>query len=136
MTYPSGHIRYKHYGRSILSMIEKAKNLPTNEEREAAAISIGKLMKMFYKIWNKDNVEDIVIIDQLAEISRGELTLSLEQVQKGRLFEMEKPKFTTNSYASRPVQQVGSGVATGQRKYGTNLAAPRKGSYFDQKKKR
>lgn len=106
MSYPSGRIRYKHYGRTVENMIQKAKQLETEEERKAAAIAVGKLMKMFYKAWNKESIEDAVILEQLENMSEGMLTLSLEQVQRERLFDMEKPKYVSGgSYSNRNHQQ-------------------------------
>lgn len=133
MAYNTGRIKYKHYGRSIEAMIAKAKAIEDEAEREVASIAIGRLMKMFYKIWNKENIEDIVILDQLVEMSNGALTLSLEQVQKGRLFDTEKQKFASNSYATRTPQQNAN--QQNRTKYLAN-AGTRKPNYADNRKKK
>ncbi|MGB3466590.1 MAG: DUF4290 domain-containing protein, partial [Cyclobacteriaceae bacterium] len=59
--YKLKNIRFKHYGKNMELFIKKAMELEDPEEREAAVIHIGKLMKTFFAVWNKDNVDDAVI---------------------------------------------------------------------------
>ena len=80
-------IKYKHYGKNIEMLIEKATNLTDPEEKRAAIIAIGKLMKGFYTTWNKDNVEDEVILKNIRELSRHQLEISIEEVKQGNLFD-------------------------------------------------
>lgn len=80
-------IKYKHYGKNIEMLIEKATSLTDPEEKKAAVIAIGKLMKGFYSTWNKDNVEDEVILKNIRELSRNQLEISIEEVKQGNLFD-------------------------------------------------
>lgn len=75
MRYKRGNIRYRHYGRSIKGMIAKAVEMPEGEERDALVKQIVFTMKRFYVIWNRDSVEDTVILKQLLEMSEGKLSL-------------------------------------------------------------
>jgi hypothetical protein len=76
VNYGMNRIAYKHYGRNVELMIEKAIVLEDPEEKLAATIYIFKLMRGFYATWNKENTEDEIIIQQLKELSGGKLTLT------------------------------------------------------------
>ena len=73
VSYPSNHIRYKHYGKSIEKMIQKAKNMEDGDPRNAFVEAIANQMKRSYINWNKDSVGDDLIIEQLGVLSNGEL---------------------------------------------------------------
>ncbi|MES2828126.1 MAG: DUF4290 domain-containing protein [Bacteroidota bacterium] len=74
--YPQQRIKYKHYGKTVEVMIEKAKAVNDDPERRAAMVqSIANFMKMAYVTWNKDTVADETIIKNLRELSNGELVL-------------------------------------------------------------
>jgi hypothetical protein len=74
--YPSNDIRYKHYGKTVERVIEKAREYPEGEERNALVEQIANLMKRSYLTWNRDSVNDEVILKQLGELSKGELKLA------------------------------------------------------------
>lgn len=76
LNYPSGKIRYGHYGKSLQELIKKAKGLEAGEEKEAFVFAIANLMKRQYVTWNRGNVEDEVILSQLKELSGGALHLA------------------------------------------------------------
>lgn len=73
--YPQQKIRYKHYGKTVEVLIEKAKALEEPERKAAMVQGIANFMKMAYVTWNKDNVADETILKNLAELSGGELQL-------------------------------------------------------------
>jgi len=73
--YPQQRIRYKHYGKTVEVMIEKAKAVHEPELRAAMVQGIANFMKMAYVTWNKDSVADETIIKNLRELSNGELQL-------------------------------------------------------------
>jgi hypothetical protein len=87
LQYNQHRIKYKHYGQNIILMIDKASKLEDEEEKKAAIIQIGKLMKGFYGIWNKENIDDIVIVDNIKEMSGGQLDIDVEVVKSNNLFE-------------------------------------------------
>jgi hypothetical protein len=76
--YPSQPIKYKHYGRSISMMIDKAIAMEPGEEKDALTSLIANHMKKSYLIWNKDSVSDEDIMRDIKELSDGKLTLSPE----------------------------------------------------------
>lgn len=74
--YPSNKIKYKHYGKTVELMIEKAKSIKDEPERKSNMVaSIANFMKMSYVTWNKDSVSDESIINDLKVLSTGELVL-------------------------------------------------------------
>jgi Domain of unknown function (DUF4290) len=74
--YPSNDIRYKHYGKTVERIIAKAKEYPEGEEKNALTEQIANLMKRSYLAWNRDSVNDEVILKQLDELSKGGLKLA------------------------------------------------------------
>lgn len=75
LSYPSNHIRYKHYGKNLENMIAKAKAMEDSDMRNAFVEAIANQMKKSYMNWNKDSVGDDVILEQLGLLSKGELRL-------------------------------------------------------------
>jgi hypothetical protein len=75
LNYPHQRIRYKHYGKTIELMIEKAKNIEEPERKKHMVQAIANFMKMAYVQWNKDSVADESIIADLYAMSGGELKL-------------------------------------------------------------
>lgn len=99
--YNQNNLRFKHYGKNIELLIEAAKQKTDPEEKEAAIVYIIRLMKKYYITWNKDTVEDEVILEHLHILSKGQLNLSIERVKEGRLLEqinMSEQKLVPNSF--------------------------------------
>ena len=85
--YPKGEVKFKHYGRNIEKLIEKAIEIENDEEQENAIIYIGQLMRSFHSTWNRDNFDDGIIIDDIKTLSKGKLHIDLEKVRENALFE-------------------------------------------------
>src|SRR6201996_5236701 len=75
LRYPHQRIRYKHYGKTIELMIEKAKSIEEPERRKHMIQAIANFMKMAYVQWNKDSVADEMILSDLVALSGGELKI-------------------------------------------------------------
>ena len=86
--YNVNRLKYKHYGRNIELIIEKAIKTENPEERESFIIYLGKLMKTFYASWNKEVVSDQVIIDHIRELSKNQLDIDPQKVKEENLFEV------------------------------------------------
>jgi hypothetical protein len=78
VNYPSGRIKYKHYGKTVEEIIEKAKAFPEGPEKEELKKVIANHMKKSYINWNKDSVTDEIIIAHLDEMSGGALKINPE----------------------------------------------------------
>jgi len=90
--YNTDQVKYKHYGKNIEKMIDKAIAAEDEEERRAGTIFVGKLMKSFYQTWNKEGVDDEVILKNLTAMSNGKLKLTLEEVKSNNLFDSQKSR--------------------------------------------
>ncbi|KAB1066249.1 DUF4290 domain-containing protein [Salibacter halophilus] len=73
VSYPSNNIRFRHYGKVIERMIEKATEYPEGEEKDALINTIANLMKRFYLVWNRDSVNDDDIWNHVKMLSGGKL---------------------------------------------------------------
>lgn len=87
LAYNSNRIKYKHYGRNIELLILEAIKKEDPKEREDAIIYIGKLMKSFYGSWNKEVIDDEVILENMQRMSGGKLDIDLSKVREENLFE-------------------------------------------------
>lgn len=85
--YPEGEVKFKHYGRNIEKLIEKAIEIEDDEEQETALIYIGQLMRSFHSTWNRENFDDAIILDDIKTLSKGKLHIDLEKVRENGLFE-------------------------------------------------
>jgi len=74
--YPSTEIKFKHYGKTMERLIEKASALKAGEEKTAFVNAIANLMKRSYLVWNRDSVYDQTILDELETLSNGKLKVS------------------------------------------------------------
>ncbi len=75
ISYASESIMYKHYGRIIELMIEEAIKMPEGREKEELTKIIANHMKKSYLTWNRDVVDDEVILQDLARLSGGKLQI-------------------------------------------------------------
>lgn len=75
LKYPSNHIKFKHYGKTLEYMIEKARILPESERKTQFVNSLASFMKMSYIGWNKDTVSDETIVSDLSDLSNHELNV-------------------------------------------------------------
>ena len=73
VSYPSKKIRFKHYGKAIERMIEKASDMNDGEEKTAFVVAIANLMKKSYLVWNRNTVSDNVILQELSLLSNEKL---------------------------------------------------------------
>ena len=75
LKYPHQRIKYKHYGKTIELMMEKAKSIEEPDRKQHMVQAIANFMKMAYVQWNKDSVTDEMIISDLYNLSGGQLKL-------------------------------------------------------------
>ena len=75
MAYPKSKIRYGHYGKYTQEILESAKNITKEDERDYLKNTMANFMKKQFLSHNNDTVENHVIADQLKELSKGDLVL-------------------------------------------------------------
>jgi hypothetical protein len=85
--YPQSQVRFKHYGKNIEKLVKEALKKEDPQERQDAIIYLGKLMKTFYSNWNKETLDDSVILRDIQEMSGGALDMTIEKVREDNLFE-------------------------------------------------
>lgn len=71
-------IRYKHYGHSIVLMIEEAVKMDDPEEKKDLVKMIAYHMKKSYLTWNREAVDDKQIIGDLIALSGNRLEIDPE----------------------------------------------------------
>jgi hypothetical protein len=103
MEYPQGEVRFKHYGKNIEKLVKEALKKEDPQEREDAIIYLGKLMKTFYGNWNKEPLDDSVILKDIQAMSGGALNMTIDKVREDNLFE----KLYKERKKVRPQQQGG-----------------------------
>lgn len=74
--YRQGDIRFLHYGRIIELMIGAAVHLDEGKEKEYLTNLIVNQMKKSYITWNRSQVSDEVIFNDLKLLSRGRLKIT------------------------------------------------------------
>jgi hypothetical protein len=75
MAYPKSKIRYGHYGKYTQEILELAKDITKEDERDYLKNTMANFMKKQFLSYNNDTVENQVIADQLKELSKGDLVL-------------------------------------------------------------
>ena len=80
LDYPQNFPKYRFYGNNIKRMIDVAINWEENELKEVLVFTIANHMKKCFLGWNKDTVEDVVILNHLDELSNGKLKVAAAQL--------------------------------------------------------
>ena len=62
-------------------MVKSASELSEGEDKEKLVKHIANLLKTSYLQWNRDSVNDSLIIKQLEELSGGKLTISADKLR-------------------------------------------------------
>jgi hypothetical protein len=113
LEYTNNNIRIRHYGRNIEVLIDKAAALEDETEKENAVVSIARLMKSFHYIWNKETVDDALVLNNIDTLSRGKL-----RELTNRLKEEGLPQ--QNQRRSSGGERTNTGKHTGGRKNFSN----------------
>ena len=80
LAYPQRNPKYRFYGNNIKSMINVAVNWEEGELKNALVFNIANHMKKCFLNWNKDTVQDEVILNHLLELSDNKLKVSEEDL--------------------------------------------------------
>ena len=76
--YQKNNIRFGHYGQYIYDIVKKVKEMEEGPKKQAILINIANHMKRDYLNWNRDTVNDLLILDDLYKISGEEIALPME----------------------------------------------------------
>jgi hypothetical protein len=96
LSYPQNYPKYRYYGNNIKTMIDVAITWDDGEMKDALMYTIANHMKKCFLNWNKDTVNDIVIFNQLFELSEGKIDLrnSKEELQDSSLLLRDRRKYS------------------------------------------
>lgn len=75
LDYSSNNITFKHYGRHIEQIIEKACEMEDGHVKDTLVELIANHLKKSYLTWNRDAVNDDEIAEHLDILSKGRLKL-------------------------------------------------------------
>ena len=101
LDYPKSKIKFRHYGKKVELLIEEACKLKKDDDKEAAIIHIGKIMKSFFSMWNKESIDNKVIVENIKELSNNELSIDIEKVKDLNLFYKVTKERGSRNYHSR-----------------------------------
>ena len=105
LAYPQNHPKYRFYGNNIKRMIDVAVNWEEGELKDVLVFTIANHMKKCFLSWNKDTVEDVVILAHLDELSNGKLKVSAQQLPLGDSVELMKIKTKNGNGPSSNTKQ-------------------------------
>ena len=80
LPYPQNFPKYRFYGNNIKRMIDVAIEWEEGELKDVLVFTIANHMKKNFLSWNKDTVEDVVILAHLEELSGGKLKVAVAQL--------------------------------------------------------
>jgi len=94
LSYSNNHIKFRHYGRHIEKIIERATALEDGLEKSTLIKLIANHLKKSYITWNRDAVTDDEIASHLAVLSKGKLKLdeNVKLAQSVEVAGVAKPK--------------------------------------------
>ena len=78
--YPQKNPKYRFYGNNIKSMINEAMNWEEGDLKNALVYNIANHMKKCFLNWNKDTVQDEVILNHLLELSDNKIMVREEDL--------------------------------------------------------
>ncbi|HNY06573.1 MAG TPA: DUF4290 domain-containing protein [Bacteroidales bacterium] len=113
LSYPYKDIKFRHYGKNLELLIEKAILMEDGPAKNAFIKVIANHMKKSYLTWNRDSVSDEVIGQHLNFLSEGKLTLSedirlnntldiLARAKKKKFIEKTKENSNSRSHRNWP----------------------------------
>lgn len=74
--YPAKSARFRHYGNVLKDMVQHCLTLEDGEYKDRLVNAVANHMKKTYLIWNRDTVENDVIIKEINKLSDSKLDLS------------------------------------------------------------
>jgi len=100
LDYPQNYPKYRFYGNNIKRMIDFAVNWDNSELKGKLILTIANHMKKCFLNWNKDSVEDQVILDHLFDLSDGKLKVLEDDLPLTDSVEFLKTRPKNNAYKS------------------------------------
>ncbi len=106
--YPSGKIRYGHFGKSVQVMIDALEATDDAEKQRGMAIETMNLMKRFYVVWNGETISDHTIFNQFKELGKKGINLDYSTITLNDVKSV-KPNNPTNKWKKKGHKGVKNG---------------------------
>ena len=100
LNYPQNYPKYRFYGNNIKRMIDFAIEWDNHDLKEKLILTIANHMKKCFLNWNKESVDDQVILDHLLDLSDGKLKVSESDLPLTDSVEFLKTRPKNNTYKS------------------------------------
>jgi hypothetical protein len=117
LDYPKETSRAGHFGRTLGAMAEMAKKMEEGEEKAILIVKLANAMKMHFLTWNRKTVERSFILEQLKEISGGELVLPEEAELESTAEILRSIRKTSDALDRKRPQKKGGQKKGGQKNY-------------------
>lgn len=75
VAYQKNHIQFPPYGKYMEEMIKNIAKEPDSEERHICTENMAIYLKKLYLLWNRDSVNDDLLVEHIRILSDGELRL-------------------------------------------------------------
>jgi hypothetical protein len=92
MPYPNRNIKDRHYGNNLPRFVKAATELSDPEQTDKLMGILANQMKKYVLTWNKDNVEDQRIYNDIIEMTDGKF-----QANENSIKLKESKEFTTTN---------------------------------------
>jgi len=79
--YPQSHIRQKHYGKILVDMIRETAKLQDCHQRDQLIQLLATQMRKSYVAWNRSEINNEQIVQDIWDISDGKIVLDPDLVQ-------------------------------------------------------
>lgn len=110
LEYPKKSVKYRHYGKSIQDLVQKAIDHEEGKDKEDFVSTLLNLMKRTYLMWNNDSVDDGQIIRDLKDMSNNKL-----QVPENFEFENTSDILSRTNQSNNKPRRKGGGKKNHRR---------------------
>lgn len=73
--YQKNNIKHGHYGNYITELLKRIEEVEEEQKREVLLLSIANQMKRDYLTWNRETVNDLLILEDLHKLSGEKFSL-------------------------------------------------------------
>lgn len=111
--YQKHNIKHGHYGHYVSELLKKIEETEDEQKRELLLVAMANQMKRDYLNWNRETVNDLLILDDLHKLSDGKFSLPTdtklastnEILNKTQIVQQTVKKKKTNKKQTNKKQQ-------------------------------
>lgn len=111
--YQKHNIKHGHYGHYVSELLKKIEETEDEQKREVLLVAMANQMKRDYLNWNRETVNDLLILDDLHKLSDGKFSLPTdtklastnEILNKTQIVQQTVKKKKTNKKQTNKKQQ-------------------------------